>query len=84
MFSPLLSVLLICNRRILRHRGKFSKVLCSCQAHFSDGNQTVCLTLKNKSLPPIMPKQRERCLDFDNNNRLNNSFQNHSLDILCH
>jgi cytochrome c oxidase assembly protein Cox11 len=28
--------------------------------HFSDGNQTVCPTLKNKSWPPIMPKQRER------------------------
>jgi hypothetical protein len=28
--------------------------------HFSDGNQTVCSTLKNKSWPPIMPKQRER------------------------
>jgi hypothetical protein len=32
--------------------------------HFSDENQTVCPTLKNKSWPPIMPKQRERCLDL--------------------
>jgi hypothetical protein len=31
--------------------------------HFSDGNQTVCPTLKKKTWPPIMPKQRERCLD---------------------
>jgi hypothetical protein len=30
--------------------------------HFSDGSQTVCPTLKNKSWLPIMPKQRERCL----------------------
>jgi hypothetical protein len=30
--------------------------------HFSDGNQTVCPTLKNKSWPPIIPKQRLRCL----------------------
>jgi hypothetical protein len=29
---------------------------------FSDGNQTVSPTLKNKSWPPIMPKQGERCL----------------------
>jgi hypothetical protein len=28
----------------------------------SGENQTVCPTLKNKSWPPIMPKQRERCL----------------------
>jgi hypothetical protein len=32
---------------------------------FSDGNQTVCPTLKKKSWPPIMPKQRERCLCFN-------------------
>jgi hypothetical protein len=31
--------------------------------HFSDGNQTVCPTLKKKTWPPIMPKQRERCID---------------------
>jgi hypothetical protein len=30
--------------------------------YFSDGNQTVCPTLKNKSWPLIMQKQRERCL----------------------
>jgi hypothetical protein len=30
--------------------------------HFSDGNQRVCPTLKNKSWAPIMPKQRGRCL----------------------
>jgi hypothetical protein len=28
--------------------------------HFSDGNQTVCPTLKNKSWLPILPKQRKR------------------------
>jgi hypothetical protein len=28
----------------------------------SSGNQTVCPTLKIKSWPPIMPKQREQCL----------------------
>jgi hypothetical protein len=27
--------------------------------HFSDGNQTVCPTLKNKSWPSIIPKHRE-------------------------
>jgi hypothetical protein len=30
--------------------------------HFSDGNQTVCPTLKNKSWPPIIIEQRKRCL----------------------
>jgi hypothetical protein len=30
--------------------------------HFSDGNQTVCPTLKNKSWLPILPKQRKRCM----------------------
>jgi hypothetical protein len=29
--------------------------------HFSDGNQCV-QRKKNSSLPPIVPKQRERCL----------------------
>jgi hypothetical protein len=27
--------------------------------HFSDRNQAVCLTLENKSWPPIVPEQRE-------------------------
>jgi hypothetical protein len=34
--------------------------------HFSDGNQTVSNVKKNKSWPPIMPKQRERCLSNNN------------------
>jgi hypothetical protein len=69
MSSALLSVLLVCNRRILRHRRKFSNMLhmfILTGPHirdFSDGNQTVCPTVKNKSWPPIMPKQCERCLD---------------------
>jgi hypothetical protein len=47
MSSALLSVLLVCNRRILRHCGKFSNMLCSLDVrHFSDGNQTVRPTLK--------------------------------------
>jgi hypothetical protein len=29
MSSAMLSVLLVCNRRILRHRGKLSNMLCS-------------------------------------------------------
>jgi hypothetical protein len=51
MSSALLSVLLVCNRRILRHRGKFSKMLCSCPhvRHFVAENQTVCPTLKKKN-----------------------------------
>jgi hypothetical protein len=30
--------------------------------HFSDRNQTVCPTSKNKPWLPIIPKQREWCL----------------------
>jgi hypothetical protein len=47
-----LSVLLVCNRRILGHHGKFSNMLCYFiligphVRHFGDGNQTVCPTLK--------------------------------------
>jgi hypothetical protein len=55
MSSASLSDLLVCNRRILRHRGKFSNMLYSCPhvRHFSDGNQTMCPTLKkiNHGLP---------------------------------
>jgi hypothetical protein len=53
MSSELLSVLLVCNRRIIRQRGKFSNVLIGPHVrHFSDGNQTVCPTLKkNHALP---------------------------------
>jgi hypothetical protein len=59
MSSASLSVLLVCNGRILRHRGKFGNMLYSCLhvRHFSDGNQTMC-PFKKKSWPPIMPKQR--------------------------
>jgi hypothetical protein len=52
MSSTFLSVLLLCDRGILRHRGKFSNMLCSFNLigshvrHFSDRNQTVCPTLK--------------------------------------
>jgi hypothetical protein len=69
MSSTVLSVLLVCNRRILKHRGKSSKMLSMFiltgphVRHFSDGNQTVCPTLKNKSWPPIMPKQLEQFFD---------------------
>jgi hypothetical protein len=31
-------------------------------SHFGEGNQTVWPTLKNKSSPPVMPKQRKRCI----------------------
>jgi hypothetical protein len=51
MSSALLSVLPVCNRRIPRHCG--NSVTCyvhldrsACQAHFSEGNPTVCPTLK--------------------------------------
>jgi hypothetical protein len=62
--SALLSDLLVCNwesREIQQHTYyvHFDRSAC----HFSDGNHTVCPTLKNKSWLPIMPKQRERCLD---------------------
>jgi hypothetical protein len=30
--------------------------------HFSDGNQTMCPTLKKLIMAPIMPEQRELCL----------------------
>jgi uncharacterized membrane protein YbaN (DUF454 family) len=49
-----LSVLLVCNRRILRHRRKFSNMLCSFWyfgphvRHFGDGNQTVSNIKKKK------------------------------------
>jgi hypothetical protein len=47
MSSALLSVLLVCNRKILRHRRKFSNILIGPNVrHFSDGNQTVYPTLK--------------------------------------
>jgi hypothetical protein len=50
MSSALLSVLLVCNRRILRHPGKFSNMLFIFvligphDRHLSDGNQTACPT----------------------------------------
>jgi hypothetical protein len=49
--GALLSVLLVCNGRILRHRGKFSNMLChfdrsSQVRHFSDGIQIVYPLLK--------------------------------------
>jgi hypothetical protein len=51
MSSALLLVLLVCNRRILRHRGKLQQHLMLILTdphvrHFSDGSQTVCPTLK--------------------------------------
>jgi hypothetical protein len=62
MFSAMLSVLLVCNRRTLRHCGKFSNMLIGPHVrHFSDRNQCV-QRKKNNSLPSIVPKQRERCL----------------------
>jgi hypothetical protein len=40
MSSALLSVLLVCNRRIVRHRGKFSNMLCS----FREGMPGILVT----------------------------------------
>jgi hypothetical protein len=34
----------------------------TCYVHFDRSGTLVSPTLKNKSLPPIMPKQPERCL----------------------
>jgi hypothetical protein len=64
MTSALLSVLLVCNRRILRHRREIQQhvmfiLIGPHVRHFSDGNQTVCPTLKNKSWLSIMAKRRE-------------------------
>jgi hypothetical protein len=65
MSSALLSVLLVgiekySSREIHQH---VTFILIGPHVrHFSNGNQTVCPTLKKKSWPPIMPKQRERCL----------------------
>jgi hypothetical protein len=59
MSSTLLSVLLVCNR--IQQYVVFILI----DPHvrqFSDGNSDP--TLKNKSWPPIMPKQRERCLSI--------------------
>jgi hypothetical protein len=47
MSSALLSVLLVCNRRILRHQQRVMFILIDPHVrHFSDGNQTACPTLK--------------------------------------
>jgi hypothetical protein len=47
----------------------------------SDGNQTVCQRQKNKSWPPIMPKQRERCLNIRKKGFLKNCQCHNSM--LC-